>query len=53
MSEPDELREYVELAKTQALFETGEDAVECRAALTLVTCAYDWDGARNVVIAVR
>ena len=25
----------------------------CHAALTLVTCAYDWDGARTVVIAVR
>lgn len=53
VSEPDELREYVELAKTQALFETEADAAECRAALTLVTCAYEWDGARTVVIAVR
>lgn len=53
VSESDELREYVELAKTQALFEIGEDAAECHAALTLVTCAYDWDGARTVVIAVR
>lgn len=53
VSELDELREYVELAKTQALFETGEDAAECRAVLILVTCAYDWDGERNIVIAVR
>lgn len=53
VSEPDGLKEYVELAKTQALFETEADAVECRAVLTLVTCAYEWDGARTVVIAVR
>lgn len=53
VSEPDALRAYVDLAKTQALFETGEDVTKCHAALTLVTCAYDWDGARTVVIAVR
>lgn len=47
------LKEYVELAKSQELFETGENMADCHTVLTLVTCAYEWDGARTVVIAVR
>lgn len=47
------LKEYVERAKTQELFETGENVADCHTVLTLVTCAYEWDGARTVVIAVR
>lgn len=52
---PDEasLKEYVERGKTQELFETGENVAHCHTVLTLVTCAYEWDGARTVVIAVR
>lgn len=52
---PDEasLQEYVELAKSQEVFETGENVAECHGVLTLVTCAYEWNGARTVVIAVR
>lgn len=52
---PDEasLQEYVELAKSQELFETRENVADCHTMLTLVTCAYEWDGARTVVIAVR
>lgn len=52
---PDEtsLMEYVELAKSQEVFETGENVAECHSVLTLVTCTYDWNGARTVVIAVR
>lgn len=52
---PDEasLKEYVELAKSQEVFETGENVAECHSVLTLVTCAYDWDGARTIVIAVK
>ena len=52
---PDEvsLKEYVERAKSQELFETGENLADCHTVLTLVTCAYEWDGARTVVIAVR
>lgn len=52
---PDEvsLKEYVERAKSQELFETGENVADCHTVLTLVTCAYEWDGARTVVIAVR
>lgn len=52
---PDEsgLKEYVDLAKSQEVFETGENVAECNSMLTLVTCAYEWSGARTVVIAVR
>lgn len=52
---PDEasLQEYVELAKSQEVFETGENVAECHTVLTLVTCAYDWNGARMVVIAAK
>ena len=52
---PDEsgLKEYVDLAKSQEVFETGENVEECNSMLTLVTCAYEWSGARTVVIAVR
>ena len=47
------LQEYVELAKSQEVFETGENVAECNSVLTLVTCAYEWNGARTVVIATR
>ena len=47
------LQEYVELAKSQEVFETGENEAECNSVLTLVTCAYEWNGARTVVIATR
>lgn len=47
------LKKYVELAKSQELFETGENVADCHTVLTLVTCAYEWDGARTVVIAAR
>lgn len=52
---PDEasLQEYVELAKSQEVFETGENVEVCHSVLTLVTCAYEWNGARTVLIAVR
>lgn len=49
----DSLQKYVKLAKSQELFETEENVANCHTVLTLVTCAYEWDGARNVVIAVR
>lgn len=52
---PDEtsLQEYVELAKSQEVFETGGNVEKCHSVLTLVTCAYEWNGARTVLIAVR
>ena len=52
-SDETSLQEYVELAKSQEVFETGENVAKCHSVLTLVTCAYDWNGARIVVIAVR
>ena len=48
-----QLQEYVKQAKSQEVFETEENPGECNAVLTLVTCAYEWDGARTVIIAVR
>ena len=47
------LKKYVELAKSRELFETGKNVADCHTVLTLVTCAYEWDGARTVVIAAR
>ncbi|HJA12400.1 MAG TPA: hypothetical protein H9799_05540 [Candidatus Mediterraneibacter merdipullorum] len=47
------VEEYVELAKSQELFETEENVADCHNVLTLVTCAYEWNGARTVVIAAR
>lgn len=44
---------YVELAKAQALFETGVDGADCETVLTLVTCSYEWKEARNIVVAVK
>ena len=44
---------YVEQAKAQSLFETGVDGADCETVLTLVTCAYEWKEARNVVVAVK
>lgn len=48
-----QLQEYVGQAKTLEVFETGENPGKCNAVLTLVTCAYEWNGARTVIIAVR
>ena len=47
------LKEYVELAKSQELFETEENVADGHNVLTLVICAYEWNGARTVVIAAR
>lgn len=53
--EPDGLAEYVRQAKRLELFDNGEtfDIDEADQVLTLVTCSYEWSGARNLVIAVR
>ena len=47
------VEEYAELAKSQELFETEENVADGRNVLTLVICAYEWNGARTVVIAAR
>lgn len=46
------LIEYVEQAKGQALFETGVDSSGIQV-LTLITCSYEWQEARNVVIGIK
>ena len=52
--EPDGLSRYLSQAKALQLFENGQTvAPNPKQVLTLVTCSYEWDGARNIVIAVR
>lgn len=52
--EPDGLFGYVSQAKALELFENGESiSPDIEQVLTLVTCSYEWDGARNIVVAVR
>lgn len=49
------VRTYTKQEQTALeLFENGENAFPDTAqVLTLVTCSYEWDGARNIVVAVR
>lgn len=49
----DDLLAYVRQAKALGLFETGVSCDDTMQALTLVTCTYEWEGARNVVVAVK
>lgn len=52
--EPDGLFDYVSQAKVLELSESGENASpDTEQVLNLVTCSYEWDGARNIVVAVR
>ena len=41
------------LGNPQELFETEENVADGHNVLTLVICAYEWNGARTVVIAAR
>lgn len=45
---------YLKAAKQREVFETGDDYLKCiyDKVLTLVTCSYEWNGARNIVLAV-
>ena len=43
---------YLKAAKQRELFETGYDYLKYDKVLTLVTCSYEWSGARNIVLAV-
>lgn len=52
-TEPDSLEAYLQQAKTLSLFETGNSAATATKALTLVTCSYEWQEARTVVVAAR
>lgn len=52
--EPDGLLDYLTQAKALELFDNGERiSPDAEQVLTLVTCSYEWDGARNIVVAVR
>lgn len=46
-------REYVRQAKSLGLFETEVTGDVSEHVLTLVTCSYEWDNARTVIVAVR
>ena len=48
------VQEYLKVAKRREVFETGDDYLKCiyDKVLTLVTCSYEWSGARNIVLAV-
>lgn len=47
------VREYVRQAKGLGLFETEEIGDVSEPVLTLVTCSYEWDSARNIIVAVQ
>ncbi len=47
------VREYVRQAKGLGLFETEDIGDVSEHVLTLVTCSYEWDNARTVIVAVR
>lgn len=47
------LLDYVKQAKSLGLFGTGALCDDPEQVLTLVTCSYEWESARNVVVAVR
>ncbi len=47
------LKAYVEQAKSCGLFEIREFCGTLAHVLTLVTCSYEWEDARNVVVAVQ
>lgn len=53
--EPDGLERYIRQAKAQRLFEikSAADKKDVAQVLTLVTCSYEWQDARNIVVAVR
>lgn len=50
---PDGLKEYIRQAKSQSLFKVGSEAEDGVRTLTLVTCSYEWQDARTVVVAVK
>ena len=48
------VQEYLKAARQREVFETGDDYLKCiyDKVLTLITCSYEWNGARNIVLAV-
>lgn len=51
--EPDGLQEYLSKAAERKVSGNKADEKNPAQLLTLVTCSYEWDGARTIVIAVR
>jgi sortase B len=50
----DGIMDYVSQAKALQLFENGVSASgDTGQVLTLVTCSYEWENARMIVVAVR
>lgn len=47
------VEEYIKQAQSLGLLGTGILCDNLEQALTLVTCSYEWESARNVVVAVR
>ena len=54
LADAEAVQEYLKEAKQREVFETGDDYLKCiyDKVLTLVTCSYEWSGARNIVLAV-
>ena len=48
------VQEYLKAAKQREVFETGDDYLKGMygQVLTLISCSYEWNGARNIVLAV-
>ena len=51
LADAEAVQEYLKAAKQREVFETGDDYLKCiyDKVLTLVTCSYEWSGARNIV----
>ncbi len=54
LADAEAVQEYLKAAQQREVFETGDDYLKCiyDKVLTLVTCSYEWSGARNIVLAV-
>lgn len=52
-SAPESLEEYIKQAKSLSLFEIGSSADAAIRTLTLVTCSYEWEESRTIVIAAK
>ena len=54
LADAEAVQGYLKAAKQREVFETGDDYLKCiyDKVLTLITCSYEWNGARNIVLAV-
>lgn len=51
--EPGSLENYIKQAKSQSLFDIGGTMTAGKQVLTLITCSYEWQEARTIVVAVK